>query len=131
VALYPARDLTLDSIGRTAFFEALRTTSQVLSQALPGAAPGCFRPPDSALDAYTRIYAEELGYDVVLWDVDAQAGHPDAAGVAAHVLSHARPGAVVRFQVGDDRGSATVAALAEALPVLADKGYIFETACRR
>jgi peptidoglycan/xylan/chitin deacetylase (PgdA/CDA1 family) len=125
VALHPAAHQTLDSVGRTSFFASLGATAT----ALPGGR--CLRPPYSALNAYTRRRAEELGYAVVLWDVDAQRGQQlEVADVTARLLSQARPGTVIRFHdlgAGEDL---TLSALKQALPVLAEQGYVFPVACR-
>jgi peptidoglycan/xylan/chitin deacetylase (PgdA/CDA1 family) len=118
----------LDAIGRNIFFEALASTMQVL----PGSADTCVRPPYGALDAYTRVRAEELGYRVVLWDVDSEDWRrPGADVIAGRIVTGARPGAVLRFHDGGGDRAQTLAALEAVLPVLHARGYTFELPCRR
>ncbi|MGC9347170.1 MAG: polysaccharide deacetylase family protein [Anaerolineae bacterium] len=119
---------TLDIIGRSAFFTALASTVQ----SLPGGQGTCMRPPYGALDAYTRVRAEELGYRVVLWDVDSEDWRrPGADVIARRVLATVRPGAVLLFHDGGGDREQTLIALEVVLPALRARGYQFEALCQQ
>jgi hypothetical protein len=82
----------------------------------------CLRPPYAATDGYTRAAAAELGFDVLLWDIDAGTAAADA--LATQVF----PGAVIRFgETGSGDAAATLEGL---LPLLAQQGYTVQAACR-
>lgn len=84
------------------------------------------RPPYGSTDANTRRYAAELGYAVVMWDVDPQDWRrPGTQAIADHVLSHVFPGAVVLMHDGGGDRSQSVAALEIILRELGTKGYRF------
>jgi peptidoglycan/xylan/chitin deacetylase (PgdA/CDA1 family) len=117
---------TLDGIGREAFLEEIRRTEQALGEV----GTRCLRPPYGATDAYTRAYAAELGYQVVLWHIDTEDWRrPGADAIADSVLDAARPGAIVLFHDGGGDRSQTTAALRTILPTLAEQGYTFEVVC--
>ena len=79
------------------------------------------------MDALSRVRLAELGYEVVLWDLDVvQSAETDAA--VASLLSLARPGSVIRFSVTND-GSQAAAVLTGAIPALIAQGYEFVPAC--
>lgn len=87
----------------------------------------CLRPPAAATDGYTRAAAAELGFDILLWDIDAGTTPIDA--LAQQVF----PGAVVRFAAAgaaDNGDAAVMAALEGLLPLLAEQGYRVQAACR-
>ncbi|MGC9371627.1 MAG: polysaccharide deacetylase family protein [Paracoccaceae bacterium] len=117
---------TLDATGRGDFIDALVSAQA----AVPAAAP-CVRPAYGAMDAYTRAWAAELGYQIVLWDVDAVGvGETSAGEIVAQVLAQVRPGAVVRFSDGEGDLDKAVAVLETLLPALGELGYAFEPLCR-
>jgi peptidoglycan/xylan/chitin deacetylase (PgdA/CDA1 family) len=104
-------------------------------QAILGAAGDLFtqdrnvryvRPPYGATDANTRRYAAELGFAVVLWNVDTQDWRrPGAKAIASHLLSHAKPGVIILMHDGGGDRSQTIEGLKTALPQLQEQGYIF------
>lgn len=86
----------------------------------------CLRPPYGAVDARTAPLAAELGKALVLWDVDPQDWRQPGAGqIAAYVLSHASPGAIILMHDGGGGRSQTVAALETVLAELSSRGYEF------
>jgi peptidoglycan/xylan/chitin deacetylase (PgdA/CDA1 family) len=90
----------------------------------------CLRPPYGATDAFTRPRAAELGYEVVLWNVDPlDWKQPPAEEIAASIVEHAHPGAIVLMHDGGGDRSQSVAALRLALAELADEGYAFRSIC--
>lgn len=123
----------LSGIGRDGFFNEVETTRQ----ALLGIARDLFvldsdvrflRPPYGATDEFTRQYAADLGYTVMLWTVDPQDWRrPGAEQIAAHILAHAEPGAVILMHDGGGDRTQTIAALEAVLPQLSAQGYVFRT----
>jgi peptidoglycan/xylan/chitin deacetylase (PgdA/CDA1 family) len=78
----------------------------------PGEDVRYLRPPYGAADANTRQYAANLGYTVVLWDIDPQDWRRAGPEVIAdHVVGEAYPGAIVLLHDGGGERSQTVAAL--------------------
>ena len=118
---------TLDGIGREAFFEEVRNAEAALGDL----GTRCLRPPYGATDAFTRAYAAELGYELVLWDIDTEDWRrPGADVIASAVLSRVFPRAVVLFHDGGGDRSQTVEALETVLETLGEQGYTFEVVCR-
>ena len=88
----------------------------------------CLRPPYGAVDGRTAPLAAELGKSLVMWDVDPQDWRqPGADQIAAHILSHAYPGAIILMHDGGGGRSQTVAALETVLAELSTRGYSFRS----
>lgn len=107
-------------------------TREVLAteQALGPYATKCLRPPEGVIDATAQAYASELGYRVVLWDVDPLDWlRPGAGVIADRVLYNAAPGRVILLHDGGGDRSQTVAALDMILSNLSAQGYRFEPVC--
>jgi peptidoglycan/xylan/chitin deacetylase (PgdA/CDA1 family) len=84
------------------------------------------RPPYGDIDDNTAVWAHELGYDMVLWDIDpTDWDMPGIEAIVTKVLGEAKPGAIVLMHDGGGDRSQTVAALHRILPALAAKGYAF------
>jgi peptidoglycan/xylan/chitin deacetylase (PgdA/CDA1 family) len=84
------------------------------------------RPPYGATDANTRQYAADLGYAVVLWDVDPQDWRrPGAQVIAGHIVRSAKPGAIILMHDGGGDRTQSVAALETVLRDLSAQGYVF------
>lgn len=84
------------------------------------------RPPYGATDANTRQYAADLGYAVVLWDVDPQDWRrPGAQVIADHILRSVSPGAIVLMHDGGGDRAQSVQALGTVLQELSTQGYAF------
>jgi peptidoglycan/xylan/chitin deacetylase (PgdA/CDA1 family) len=59
------------------------------------------RPPYGATDANTRQYAADLGYAVVLWDINPQDWRrPGAKVIADHVIRSVKSGAIILMRDG-------------------------------
>ena len=118
--------LSLDGIGRQMFFEEILRTQELLG----ADATLCLRPPYGAADAFTRVWAEEVGLRIVMWDIDtrdwARPGVPD---ITSSILSNAHPGAIILMHDGGGNRSQTVDALDAALSELSEQGYRFEPIC--
>ena len=123
---------SLDRVDRETFIAEVRDTDRAIHEAAgAGADPiACLRPPYGAVDERTRALAAELGKAVMLWSVDPQDWRrPGAEQIAAHLLAHARPGAIVLLHDGGGERSQTVAALETVLAELAARGYAFALLC--
>ena len=113
------------------FVDEVERTRQAILDAAggllnPGHTVRYVRPPYGATDDNTRQYAAELGMAVVLWTVDTQDWRrPGTQAIANHLLSHAKPGAIILMHDGGGDRSQTIAALKTALPQLQEQGYVF------
>jgi peptidoglycan/xylan/chitin deacetylase (PgdA/CDA1 family) len=118
--------VNLDGIDRARFLDEIVKTQEILgADATP-----CLRPPYGASDAFTRVWAEEIGMRIVMWDIDTRDwARPGVEEIAASIISSARPGAVVLMHDGGGDRSQTVAALEVALRDLSEQGYRFEPVC--
>ena len=117
---------TLDGIGREAFFDEIQKTEEILGEK----AVKCMRPPYGATDAYTRTYLAELGYTLILWNIDTEDWRqPGAEAIASAVVDQAYPGAIVLFHDGGGDRAQTVEALETILDTLSSQGYVFEVVC--
>jgi hypothetical protein len=109
----------LTSSGRDVLFAEVSTARQSL-----GGNGKCLRPPYAATDGYTRAAAAELGFDILLWDVEAGTAPADA--VAGQIF----PGAIIRIADPGDGGAAAAATLEGLLPLLTQGGYSIQATCR-
>ncbi len=100
-------------------------------QAIGPAAAPCLRPPYGATDAFTRAYAAELGYEIVMWNVDTlDWSQPGVEAIAASVRDNVYPGAIVLMHDGGGNRAQTVAALETILRELSSQGYVLEALCQ-
>ena len=84
------------------------------------------RPPYGATDGDTRQYAANLGYAVVMWDIDPQDWRQPGADILAnHIISSVYPGAIVLSHDGGGERSQTVEAYRKVLAELSSQGYAF------
>jgi peptidoglycan/xylan/chitin deacetylase (PgdA/CDA1 family) len=120
--------VTLSDIGREEFIQQIVRTQKLLAEA----GTNCMRPPYGATDAFTLAYAEELGFRVVMWDVDTRDWSlPGAQAIVDETLAGVRPGAIILMHDGGGDRQQTVAALDLVLPRLKEMGYRFETYCTK
>ena len=114
----------LDQLDRDGFYYQILTTQNLLG----GYETRCLRPPFGAINSIGRAYAAELGYVVMLWEVDTRDwGQIGADAIINTTLSYADGGEVILFHDGGGDRSQTVTALQTILPALRDRGYRFET----
>lgn len=124
---------SLDKVDRETFIAEVRDTDRAIHEAAgEGADPiACLRPPYGAYDAQTGTLATELGKTLTLWTVDPQHWRrPGADQIAEHLLTHARPGAVLLMHDGGGERSQTVAALDRVLRELSARGFTFALLCQ-
>jgi peptidoglycan/xylan/chitin deacetylase (PgdA/CDA1 family) len=91
----------------------------------------CLRPPFGETDGSSEAFASQLGYELVMWDIDPQDWRqPGADQIADHIINNAYPGAIVLLHDGGGNREQTLDALATVLSVLGEQGYRFESLCR-
>lgn len=98
-----------------------------VGEALPaGSQMRWLRPPYGALDDTATSQVEDLGYQIVTWDIDPKDWQrPGAAAIASAVINRAFPGAIVVLHDGGGGSQQTVTALGTILETLTEQGYQF------
>ena len=92
--------------------------------------PGVCVPPYGATDANTYAFAQELGYRIVLWDVDPKDWQtPGVDAIVSRVVQGVHPGSIVLMHDGGGNRAQSVAALETILATLTAQGYHFEALC--
>lgn len=124
---------SLEGIGEEGFLDEVEQTRQ----AILNAAGDLFyldkdvrylRPPYGATDGNTRQYAANLGYAVVMWDIDPMDWRqPGANVIASHIISSVYPGAIVLSHDGGGDRTQTVDAYKTVLAELSSQGYVFRS----
>ena len=91
-------------------------------------ATNLIRPPEGAMSAQFLSLAEELGYRIVLWDVDTRdwANEP-ADQMVKNILSGADNGDIILFHDYHRNAANTVRALDTVIPALKAQGFRFVT----
>ena len=92
----------------------------------------CLRPPYGAITHTRRLWAESLGFEVVMWTVEASDGEIARTGVdsvAARIASQVTDGSIVLLHDGGGHGR-TVLAVNKMLAHLTKLGYQFEPVCQ-
>jgi peptidoglycan/xylan/chitin deacetylase (PgdA/CDA1 family) len=124
---------SLDGISKEQFIEEMEITKKAIIDTA-GDLFGLdkdvryMRPPYGATDENTRNYAAELGYYVVLWDIDTQDWRrPGPDQIAEYIMENAYPGAIILMHDGGGDREQTVEALRIALPELDKQGYVFKS----
>ncbi|MHB1294946.1 MAG: polysaccharide deacetylase family protein [Anaerolineae bacterium] len=117
---------TLIGMDHDTFIQEIAQTNAVLAAPL---CP-CVRPPQGEIDDTGRSYADELGLEVIRWNVDSgDWRNPDGQAVADHIVQEAQPGRIVLMHDGGGDRASTVAALEIVLEKLSQQGYTFEALC--
>ena len=103
----------------------IKRTEEVISGAV-GARPVLLRPPYGSLTArQKRFIHDELGYEIVLWDVDPYDWkRPGPTVVTNRILKETRPGSIV---LSHDIHPGTIEAMPATLSELEAKGFKFVT----
>ncbi|HFE67035.1 MAG TPA: polysaccharide deacetylase family protein [Chloroflexi bacterium] len=118
---------SLAGMSQAAFNQTVLQAEQAIG---PAAAP-CLRPPYGATDAFTRAYAAELGYEIVMWNIDTlDWSQPGVEAIVASVTDNVYPGAIVLMHDGGGNRAQTVAALEIILSNLSSQGYALEALCQ-
>ncbi len=84
------------------------------------------RPPEGMIDTSVKRIAKELGYKVILWDIDTRDwAHTSPQAICNHVTSKIRSGDIILMHDYIGKNSPTAAALRLFIPKLLDMGYKF------
>lgn len=121
-------NLTEESLERVHW--EVTSTEEVLAR-IVAFRPKLFRPPYGALDREIVELLGEMGYTVVLWNVDSLDWKQlDADVIATNVLANTTPGSIILMHDGGDWTmdlSGTVNALHTIIPRLQQEGMEFVT----
>ena len=103
----------------------IKRTEEVISGAI-GARPVLLRPPYGSLTARQKHFIhDELGYEIVLWDVDPYDWkRPGPTVVTNRILKETRPGSIV---LSHDIHPGTIEAMPATLSELEARGFKFVT----
>jgi peptidoglycan/xylan/chitin deacetylase (PgdA/CDA1 family) len=127
---------SLSGLNFATFSEEVGATHDTIQKATNGQDAGrdkllCLRPPYGETDANSDAFASQLGYELVMWDIDPQDWRqPGADQIASHIISNVQPGSIVLLHDGGGNRGQTLEALATVLSVLSEEGYRFEALCR-
>jgi peptidoglycan/xylan/chitin deacetylase (PgdA/CDA1 family) len=123
--------VALNTVSKDVFVDELNKTKQAMLQAagdlltLDGDVR-FMRPPYGEIDDNTPVYAAELGYAMVMWDVDPKDwSEPGTDAITNIILGEARPGHILLMHDGGGDRSQTVAATEIILKTLTGQGYQF------
>ncbi|MGI9114446.1 MAG: polysaccharide deacetylase [Chthoniobacterales bacterium] len=91
-----------------------------------GARPTLLRPPYGSITAHQKHWLhDELGYEIILWDVDPlDWKNPGPSVVANRILKETRPGSIV---LSHDIHAQTIEAMPDTIRELEEKGFKFVT----
>ena len=115
----------LAGLTRSAFDDQIVRTQELLrwGSAQP---PTAMRPPYGSMDRRTRQWADEVGVDVVLWDIDPMDwDRPGTDHIVRAIVDEASTGDVVLLHDGGGDRDQTVSALETVLEDLTARGVSF------
>ena len=119
--------LSLAGVSQEVFSREILDTEELLGD---WAAP-CLRPPYGATDSFTRAYAAELGYQLVMWNLDTlDWNRPGTEAIVSAVTDNVYPQAIVLMHDGGGDREQTVTALEAVLSDLSNRGYEMEPLCQ-
>ena len=119
--------LSLDGVSQEVFNREILDTEELLGD---WDAP-CLRPPYGATDSFTRAYAAELGYELVMWNLDTlDWSRPGTEVIVSAVMDNVYPQAIVLMHDGGGDREQTVAALEAVLSDLSNRGYDLQPLCQ-
>ena len=82
------------------------------------------------MDSFSRAYAQELGYQIIMWDVDPQDWSlPGVDAIVENVLNNTSAGDIILMHDGGGDRSQTIEALDTILPTFTEQGYVFKPYC--
>jgi len=93
-----------------------------------GARPTLFRPPEGKVTRSVADVSGEMGYDVILWNIDTRDwAHRGTAEIVDNIKKNVSPGSIILFHdyISGERHTRDV--LGVILPYLASLGYRFVT----
>jgi peptidoglycan/xylan/chitin deacetylase (PgdA/CDA1 family) len=126
VANHTYNHTALNGISREGFMNEVLGAQEAI-----GGGVACLRPPYGSRDANTAGYAAEIGYTVIMWDIDTHDwASPGADAISSRLINGARDGGIVLMHDGGGDRAQTIAALDTALTTLEGQGYRFGALCK-
>jgi peptidoglycan/xylan/chitin deacetylase (PgdA/CDA1 family) len=115
----------LSRLSDEAMRDQIERTEETIRDAI-GARPTLLRPPYGAMTAHQkRTVHDELGYEIILWDVDPlDWKRPGSAVVTNRIVRETRPGSIV---LAHDIHAPTIEAMPDTLNQLEARGFKFVT----
>ncbi len=112
-------------ISEEAVRSQVKRTEDAITSAT-GARPTLLRPPYGSITSRQKRWLhDELGYEIILWDVDPlDWKNPGPSVVANRILKETRPGSIV---LSHDIHAQTIEAMPDTLRELEEKGFKFVT----
>jgi peptidoglycan-N-acetylglucosamine deacetylase len=111
-------------------FDEFEWQVQETERAAQGHMTPCLRPPYGHTDGNTESFAAELGYEIIMWDVDSRDfEQPGADVIVDNVLDDVEPGDIVLMHDGGSNRAQTVEALPTIMQQLVERGYQFAAVC--
>jgi peptidoglycan/xylan/chitin deacetylase (PgdA/CDA1 family) len=103
----------------------IKRTEELITNVI-GSRPALFRPPYGSLTPHQKHFIhDELGYEIILWDVDPlDWKEPGPTVVSNRILKETRPGSIV---LSHDIHAPTIQAMPATLTELEAKGFKFVT----
>jgi len=103
----------------------IKRTEEAITNAI-GSRPTLFRPPYGSVTARQKHFIhDELGYEIILWEVDPlDWKNPGPNVVSSRILKETRPGSIV---LAHDIHAQTIQAMPATLTELEAKGFKFVT----
>jgi peptidoglycan-N-acetylglucosamine deacetylase len=103
----------------------IQRTQEAITSAI-GSRPTLFRPPYGSVTAHQkRFIHDELGYEIILWEVDPlDWKNPGPSVVTSRILKETHPGSIV---LSHDIHAQTIQAMPATLAELEAKGFKFVT----
>jgi len=103
----------------------IKRTEELITN-ITGSRPAVFRPPYGSLTTHQKHFIhDELGYEIILWDVDPlDWKEPGPSVVSNRILKETRPGSIV---LSHDIHAQTIQAMPATLTELEAKGFKFVT----
>jgi len=103
----------------------IKRTEEAITNAI-GARPTLFRPPYGSVTAHQKHFIhDELGYEIILWEVDPlDWKNPGPSVVSSRILKETHPGSIV---LAHDIHAQTIQAMPATLTELEAKGFKFVT----
>jgi peptidoglycan/xylan/chitin deacetylase (PgdA/CDA1 family) len=84
-----------------------------------------FRPPHGALTPAVLSAARESDKKVLMWTINTRdySARSDEGTIIKRVLAKVRPGSIILFHDGNQRGHRTVSCIEKLIPALQSRGY--------
>lgn len=103
-------------------------TNQSLLEEEFGYKTSLFRPPEGVCNENVKSVACDLGYSLILWDIDTKDwAHSSASSIVENVMNNVRDGDVILFHDYVSGENHTLEALKTIVPMLKEEGYTFVT----